>query len=384
MRIVADENIPFVHEAFGDFGVVETYPGRTIQRATVSDADALVVRSVTKVDARLLENTPVKFVGTTTIGEDHIDKPYLEQAGIAFASAPGSNANSVAEYVVAALLVLAEERGFTLEGRRLGIVGHGNVGKRVEQRVAALGIECVLNDPPLAEQTGDPRYQPLDALADCDIITFHVPLTREGPHPTYHLFNLRLADSLKTGAIVINTARGSVANGPELRRALEEGQLGAAVLDVWEDEPRIDRELLSNCAIGTPHIAGYSTDGKVNGVHMIHEALCRHLGVEPSWNPEPLLPPPAHPSVNITAGLNREQSLRRAVQAAYDIRKDDDALRSGMRLGSDDRAAHFDQLRKKYPVRREFRAVHAMLDDPDPTLAAALRGLGFPVLEPGA
>lgn len=382
MRIVVDENIPYVEEAFASLGIVETYPGRQIKRATVSDADALIVRSVTRVDAALLDGSPVRFVATATIGEDHIDKEWLAANGIAFASAPGSNANSVAEYVVAALLVLAEERGFRLAGRRLGIVGHGNVGRRLEARARALDLECILNDPPLARTTGDPRYVPLDALEDCDIVSLHVPLSTEGPDATRHLFNVRLADQLKTGVILINASRGAVVNGRELRQALEEGQVGAAVLDVWEDEPNIDRELLSNCAIGTPHIAGYSTDGKANGTRMVYEALCHFAGVEPSWDPEPLLPAAHHRTLTVSVLSDREASIRRAVHAAYDIRRDDSHLRQAIRMNAADRAVHFDRLRKQYPVRREFHAVHTMLDQPDPRLAAALRGLGFPVMEP--
>jgi len=379
MKIIADENIPYVREAFAEFGEVTAIPGRTIEKTALVDADALLVRSITHVGRDMLEGSSIRFAGTATIGFDHIDRGYLDSAGIAFASAPGSNANSVAEYIAAALLVLADEREFKLSTRRLGIVGHGNVGKKVEEKARALGLECVLNDPPLARATGDPKYRPLADLADCDIVTVHVPLEKGGEDPTYHLVDRDFIQVMKTGVIVINTSRGAVADGKELQAALEDGRVGAAVLDVWEGEPAISRDLLANCALGTPHIAGYSFDGKVNGTRMLYEALCKVEGREPTWDPTPLLPPPPMPEINVDASMPQEEAVRETLLKVYDIRLDDNALRATMMNAPEERADLFDTMRKTYRQRREFHNTRVTLSAPNETLAATLRGLGFRV-----
>lgn len=380
MRILADENIPYVREAFAAFGSVNTLPGRRIVREALMTTDILVVRSVTRVDAALLEGTPVKFVGTTTIGEDHIDKIYLGRRNIGFASAPGCNANSVAEYVVAALLFLATSRGFLLQDRSLGVIGHGNVGKRVEQKARALGIHCVLNDPPLAREIGGDRYRPLEEVYDCPLITVHVPLTATGSDATLHLLNAKFFNRLRTGAIVLNTSRGAVVNGIALREALEEGKVGAAVLDVWEGEPDIDTELLANCAIGTPHIAGYSFDGKVNGTLQIYRAACRFFGRKPTWDPTPLLPAPETPLVRVNgAAADVQGELFSAICKVYDILRDDMALRAIMTLPPEERGAYFDRLRKTYPIRREFQFTRAIVEPRNEKIERMLEGIGFRV-----
>jgi erythronate-4-phosphate dehydrogenase len=347
----------------------------------VRDAEMLLVRSVTRVDQGLLEGSRVRFVGTATIGTDHIDTAWLREAGIAFASAPGSNANSVAEYIVAALLVLADWRGFRFADKALGIIGHGNVGKRVERKARALGLEVALNDPPLARETGDAKYRPLDEVLErCDILTFHVPLTREGEDATFEMLNGPFFDRVKTGTVILNTSRGRVAHGPDLRAALEDGRVGACVLDVWPGEPDIDLELLANLALGTPHIAGYSFDGKVNGTQMLHEAACAFLGGEARWDPAALLPPPDRHEVEVPGDRpDFESTLRDAVLPVYDIRRDDDALRGIIRTPAAERPAYFDRLRKEYPRRREFHTVTARLRPHSDRIAEALRELGFKV-----
>lgn len=377
MKIVADENIPYAREAFGLLGDVTTAPGRSMDRDLVRDADLLFVRSITKVNAALLDETRVQFVGTATIGEDHVDKTYLSERGISFSSAPGCNANSVGEYLAAALLVLAESRGFQLCDRRLGIIGHGNVGKRVEQKARALGMDCVLNDPPLERETADAKYRPLDEIFDCQIITAHVPLTKGGSDPTYHLLDAAFFERVRTGAIIINTSRGSVVDGSALRAALESGKVGASVLDVWEGEPNIDLDLLANLALATPHIAGYSFDGKVNGTRQVYEAACRHLGIEPDWDPAPHLPEPDCPEVTVDGALPPQQALLKAVSAVYDIRNDDRAMRGIILKAPGQRAGYFDQLRKEYPQRREFQNTHARVQPEDTAIRQSLMGLGF-------
>lgn len=378
MKIVADENIPYIREAFGALGDVVTLPGRRIDAESLRDASLLLVRSITKVNESLLDGTDVRFVATATIGEDHIDRAYLDARGIGFSSAPGCNANSVAEYIVAALLEAGEQFGFSLRAKRLGIVGVGNVGSRVHAKAAALGIDCVLNDPPLARLTGDARYRPIGEVYDCDIVTFHVPLTKEGLEATYHLVDDEFVRSLQPGALIINSSRGPVASGEALRRGVDSKRLTALVLDVWEGEPEVNVALLDRTFLATPHIAGYSFDGKVNGTRQIYEAACRFLQIEPAWDPSPLLPAPECAEVRLRGGCGDvEEALRGAVRQVYDIRRDDAAMRELPDLPVERRGAHFDRLRKEYPRRREFFNTRAVVEPVDPELTATLAGVGF-------
>ncbi len=377
MRIVADENIPYAPDAFASLGAVDTMPGRAMDAASVRDCDILLVRSVTKVNAALLEGSRVRFVATATIGEDHIDRAYLESRGINFSSAPGSNANSVAEYIVSALLVMAERHGWDLRARSLGIIGVGNVGGRVARKAQALTMTCVLNDPPLARATGDPAYRPLDEALACDIVTVHVPLTGEGPDPTHHLLNRDTLARIPEHAVVFNTSRGAVADNAALLDMLETGGLRDAVLDVWEGEPAINAALLKRVGLGTPHIAGYSFDGKVNGTRQIYQAACAYFGFEPTWDPAPHLPPPEQPEVEVDSTQPWPAPLARAVFPVYDIRKDDKSLRSILDAPEAERPALFDRLRKEYPRRREFHNTEAVVTPPDQTVESQLGGLGF-------
>jgi erythronate-4-phosphate dehydrogenase len=247
----------------------------------------------------------------------------------------------------------------------------------VEQKARALGVDCVLNDPPLERETGDSKYRPLDEIFDCQIITAHVPLTKVGPDATHHLLDAAFFERVKTGAIIINTSRGSVVDGKALRAALESGKVGASVLDVWEGEPNIDLDLLANLALGTPHIAGYSFDGKVNGTLQVYEAACRHLGIEPNWDPAPHLPEPDCPEVTVDGALPPQQALSKAVSAVYDIRYDDRAMRGIILKAPGQRAGYFDQLRKEYPQRREFQNTRARVHPKNTAIRQSLMGLGF-------
>ncbi len=353
-KIIADENIPAVREAFAHLGEVRLLPGRAITREALLEAALLLVRSVTPVNAKLLQNTAVRFIGTATIGTDHVDTAYLERQGIAFASAAGSNANSVAEYVIAALVHHAVTFGISLEHLTLGVVGVGNVGSRVEKMAAALGLSVLLNDPPLARQTRDAKYLPLDALMETDVITLQTPLTRAGEDATFHLFDAARLRAMKRGSLLINTSRGAVVDNPALKAALQSGHL-AAMLDVWENEPDIDAELLRLVEIGTPHIAGYSLDGKLNGTYHIYLAACEFLGVEPQWKLETALPPVRQPLISLPFENKRnEEILQEIIRHAYDITGDDSRLRAGLNLHPAERGRYFDRLRREYPVRREF------------------------------
>ena len=299
MKIVADGNIPFVKECFSTIGEVKVVPGRQIKPEVLADADCLLVRSVTKVNEKLLAGSKVRFVATATIGFEHIDTEYLAKNKIGFASAPGSNANSVAEYIVAALLSVGKKHKIKLEGKSIGIVGVGNVGSRVAKKCGALGMKVLLNDPPLQRQTGDSKYLPIEKLYDCDFITFHTPLTFEGIDKTFHLADEKFFKSLKPGCVFINSSRGGVMDTQALKAAMKSGKLKAVILDVWENEPNIDNELLRMVDIGTPHIAGYSLDGKIAGMIMIYEAACKFFGLKPQRTIENYLPAPLVPEIRI-------------------------------------------------------------------------------------
>jgi erythronate-4-phosphate dehydrogenase len=362
--ILADENIPYAREAFGTLGEVRLKHGRRIARADLADVDLLVVRSITRVDAALVEGSRVRFVGTATSGADHLATPDLDRLGIAWYAALGCNANAVAEYMTAAWLTLAQRRGETLAGRRVGVVGVGHVGSLVVEKARALGMEPVLNDPPKARETGSGRYRPLDALLDCDIVTCHTPLTVDGPDPTFRLIGDAFFSHLKAGAWFCNAGRGEVVAEAALRRALDHKGLGAVVLDVWDHEPGIDGRLLARVDIGTPHIAGYSLEGKLNGTDLVYRAACRFLGVEPIWSAAAAAPPRPEglPLRGFSRGdadlqrLDREgvSALANAVAAVYPVLRDDEVLRRTAGMDAAERGRAFDLLRKTYPTRREF------------------------------
>jgi len=317
----------------------------------------------------------VRFVGTCTIGTDHVDTAYLEQRGIAFASAPGCNANSVAEYIVAALLVISRRGAYRLEGKTIGVVGIGNVGSKVVEKCRSLGMRVLQNDPPLARQSPhDRKFLSLDGLMGADFITLHVPLTKSGPDRTWHMADRAFLDRMRQGAVLINTCRGAVLDN----RAPDERQ--SFVLDVWEGEPDIDIALVDRVALGTPHIAGYSYDGKVTGTAMVYESACRALGLQARFNPLALLPASPHERMTIDAsGRDPEDVLREAVLTVYDIEGDDRRLRAVKELPAGERGARFDRLRKEYPQRREFQNTTIELIGGDDGLRRRLAGIGFRV-----
>jgi erythronate-4-phosphate dehydrogenase len=380
LKIAADENIPFVKECFSSLGEVELYSGREISSKAAGEADVLLVRSVTKVGKDLLEGSAVKFVGTATIGTEHVDCNYLKSRGIGFASAPGSNANSVAEYVAAALLAVARKYKMELAGKSIGIAGVGNVGGRVEAKAKALGMEVLLNDPPLQRQTGDSKYLPLEELYGCDFITLHTPLTFEGIDKTFHLANADFFNSLKEGAGFINTSRGGVVDTQALKNAMESGKLGSVVLDVWENEPNIDNELLRKVDLSTPHIAGYSLDGKVEGMMMIYRAVCDYFNLPVERRIEDFLPVPELSMVEVNPDLGSEEELLHdTVQQVYVINRDDFNTREILLVPEEERGRFFDDLRKNYPVRREFQNTEVVLAGQNEKLRGKLAGLGFKV-----
>jgi erythronate-4-phosphate dehydrogenase len=401
MKIVADGNIPYVAKCFSSIGEVTIVEGRQIMPEDICEADILLVRSVTKVNANLLSGNKVRFVGTATIGFDHIDVEYLRANKIGFASAPGSNANSAAEYVIAALLEIGQRYFLDLEDRSIGIIGVGNVGSRVAKKAATLGMKVYLNDPPLQRYKishrehrehrelegallriegfiGSSGFLPVEELFDCDFITLHTPLTFEGVDKTFHLADERFFKSLKERCAFINTSRGGVVDSAALKAAIRSGRLRAVVLDVWENEPNIDTELLRMVDIGTPHIAGYSLDGKVAGMIMIYKAACEYFGLEAEYSIEDFLPEATIRALRVNPKTGTEQDVvAGAVQKVYDIRKDDARLRWILERPGEKKGEFFDSLRKNYPVRREFHDSQIVLEEPNKEIAEKLEGIGF-------
>ena len=380
MRIVADENIPFVRECFSSIGQVEAVSGRKITPSLVADADILLIRSITRVGQDLLADSKVRFVATATIGFDHVDVDFLRQRKIGFASAPGSNANSAAEYVIAALLEIGQKHKTKLEDKSIGVIGVGNVGSKVAKKCAAVGMKVKLNDPPLRRQSGDPKYLSIEELFNCDYITLHAPLTFDGIDKTYHLADENFFNLLKTSSVFINTSRGRVVDSRALKSAIKAGRPKAVVLDVWEDEPNIDVELLEMVDIATPHIAGYSLDGKIAGMIMIYKAACKYFGLEAKYGLEDFLPEPAVGELRINPqGCDEQEVLHSVVQKIYRISDDDHRLRQMSARLPGKRGEFFDSLRKDYPVRREFQNTTVVLEVPSKSLSQKLAGIGFKV-----
>ncbi len=379
MIIAADSKLRFAGTAFERLGDVRWLDTREFVRPALTDADAILVRSETRVGKDLLEGTGIRFVGTATIGTDHVDLLYLKEKGITFAAAPGSNANSVAEYVVGAMLDLCERRSWSIAGMTIGIVGVGNVGSKVLRYANALGMRVLLNDPPLADATHDPRYLSLDNLMDADVVSLHVPLTGEGPYPTHHFFGASRIRRMKQGAILINTARGAVAETGPLKDSLGSHHLGGAILDVWEGEPDIDPDLLAAATFGTAHIAGYSFDGKLNAARILFDAVVHCFGIDAVWQPLEWVPSPPFREIAVPRDLQGEDAVRFVVRKCYDIRVDDQALRTILSRPPGARAAAFRALRAKYRDRREFPATTILLPPGSERTATVLSTLGFQV-----
>jgi len=370
VKILVDENMPYARDLFARLGEVTAVPGRPIPVEELDDADALMVRSVTKVNSQLLDGKNVRFVGTATAGTDHVDQDYLAQARIAFSAAPGCNAIAVVEYVFSALLMLAERDGFQLTDRTVGIVGVGNVGGRLQKRLEALGVRTLLCDPPRAANGEPGDFQPLDKLVEeADILTFHTPLYKDGPYKTWHLADEALISRLKPGTILINACRGAVVDNAALLKCLEAGQKLSTVLDVWEPEPDLNVALLEKVDIGTAHIAGYTLEGKARGTTQVFEAYSAFIGKPQQIALDTLLPAPEFGRITLHGPLD-QATLKRLVHLVYDVRRDDAPLRKVAGV-----AGEFDKLRKHYLERREWSSLFVQCDDA--SAAALLSALGF-------
>ncbi|NOG30835.1 4-phosphoerythronate dehydrogenase PdxB [Halomonas sp. TBZ9] len=379
MKLVVDANIPASEACFAEFGDVVRLPGREITARHLKDADALVVRSVTQVNQAMLADSPVRFVGTCTIGTDHIDTAYLKAREIAFASAPGCNAEAVVDYVLASLLTLAERQGWLLTQRCVGVVGVGNVGSRLQARLQALGVEVLSCDPPRAAQEGSAGFEALQTLISrCDVLCLHTPLVTEGPHRTRHLLSASEINALKPGSIVVNAGRGDCMDSAALAERLTQQADLTAVLDVWENEPEIDPQLHALATLATPHVAGYSLDGKLRGSLMIHHALAQHLGRQSPLTLADICPSPALGELTLQQAIPTEDALRLCMRAVYDPRRDHDRLAREMQHQAIGNA--FDRCRADYPLRREFATLKVRLGDDATSLAPGLRAAGFNVL----
>ncbi|WP_010420268.1 4-phosphoerythronate dehydrogenase [Anaerophaga thermohalophila] len=374
MKIVIDDKILFVKGVLDSLADVTYLPGASIGAVDVKDADGLIVRTRTKVNRELLEGSNVKAVVSATIGTDHMDIPWLEENNIAWANAPGCNSGSVKQYIASVFAAL-EMNYFPLRGKTLGIIGVGNVGSKVVAVGKAFGMKVLLNDPPRKEKEPDFPNVDLNVLLQLsDVVTFHVPLTREGKYPTYHLLNDTTLLMMKRGSVLINSSRGEVVNERVLMKGLSSGLIERGVLDVWENEPEISLELQRRLMIGTPHIAGYAVDGKANGSAAAIRFMSRqfHLGLD-EWYPENL-PVPGDMTVSIDDGDERlNLRIAKAVAATYDVTEDSRRLTEN--------PEKFEELRGNYPVRREFPVWTVKIPKGDDDLKYALELLGFMVAE---
>jgi erythronate-4-phosphate dehydrogenase len=374
MKIVADDKIPFLKGILEPYAEVVYLPGKAITRKVLSDADALLTRTRTKCTADLLKGTKISFIGTATIGFDHIDTQFCEKSGIYWTNAPGCNSSSVQQYIAAALLKMASEFRFSLKGKTIGIVGVGNVGSKVEKLAGILGMNVLLNDPPRARKEGEKNFVSLGTiLFESDIVTLHVPLNIVDEDATWHLINDKTFKKMKKGAWFFNISRGEVTETAAFKKILSSGKLGGAVIDVWENEPDIDLELMEKTFLATPHIAGYSTDGKAKGTSMIVNSLCKHFNFPlENWYPDNV-PEPEHPQFSIDGiGKTDEDIIREAVNHTYNIEEDNINLRFS--------PSDFEKQRGNYRIRREFTAFTIRLNGGTKKVRKMLEGLGFKVV----
>ena len=366
LKIVADDKIPFLKGVLEPYAQMVYLPGGKITRDDLLDADALITRTRTKCNASLLDGTAVKFIATATIGYDHIDTTYCRSRNISWANAPGCNSGSVMQYVISLLLRHALRTHRSLNGMTLGVIGAGNVGSKVAKAAEALGMRVLRNDPPRERSEGKSRFVPLDSVLDeSDIITLHVPLNLTGPDTTYHLADDSFFRRMRRDAFFINSSRGEVANNQALLEALKERRIAGGALDVWENEPGISLELMELLEYATPHIAGYSADGKAKGTAMSIQALSEFFQL-PLTNFVPSLPEPEQPLIRIPDSGTREERLAEAVFRSYDILSDDRRLR--------ETPGEFEHLRGDYPFRREFAAYSVSCAN---DLTALCSNLGF-------
>ena len=349
MKILADAHIPYLKGVAENLGKVEYLPGNQFTKEAIQDKDVLIVRTVTYFGKDILEGTKVKLICSATIGYDHIDTEYCKTHNIAWRTAPGCNANSVEQYITSSLLIISKKYGFELKDKTIGIVGVGNVGSRVETACKKLGMRVLLNDPPRQEKEHSSLFVDFETVCkEADIITFHTPLTKNSKYKTYHMGNDAFFNSLTKRPIIMNAARGGIIDNASLKEALKSGKVSGAVIDCWEHEPNIDNELLNLVDIGTPHIAGYSADGKWMGTKMSLENVNNffHLGIKEI--PMLPLPDPIQNQIINLSDLKPLDQLSQAIWHTYDPRIETDNLRAN--------PEKFYWFRSHYPIRREYKA----------------------------
>lgn len=373
MKIVIDDKIPYIRGAFEGIADVIYLPGSKTTPEVVKDAEAIVTRTRTICNEKLLAGSSVKFIATATIGFDHIDTDYCASAGIQWTNAPGCNSKSVEQYIASTLMVLAERKNWQLKNLTIGVVGVGNVGSKVARISELFGMKVLLNDPPRERAEGPEAFVSLQqVMQEADIITLHVPLNMKGEDATFHLGNEEFFSGLKKKPVLINSCRGEVVETDAVKSALKNGQISSFVCDCWENEPNIDLELLSMTEIATPHIAGYSKDGKATGTRMSVQAISKFfkLGLN-DWQPSGV-ELPENPIFEMDgAGLSEHEIVSKAILHTYDIRNDDETFRKN--------TEKFEQLRGDYPVRREFPAFTIVPKNIGNKTLEILKSLGFNV-----
>jgi erythronate-4-phosphate dehydrogenase len=394
VQIVADENIPLLEQFFSEFGEIRKVAGRTMTSEDVKDADILLVRSVTKVNEALIANSPVKFIGTCTIGTDHIDLVHLEavnqqrkandQQKIAFSSAPGCNAEAVVDYILSAVSVLIDKRDQKFEDISVAIIGVGNVGLRLRRRLEAMGVTVIAVDPfKVASEVGE--LSSLDDALKADVVSLHIPITQTSEaaeHATYHLIDEQRLQQMKPNACLINSCRGSVVDNVALKAHMSNHVYFESIIDVWEGEPNLDLQLMSRCLLATPHIAGYSLDGKMRGTEQVYQACCQTFGLPIRNKLAQYLPEPSIKRIKFGDSVPVHQALRTAIRAVYEVRVDDGIMRSSLlRTNGEPQAmrTQFDLLRKNYPLRRDIPTMRVEVPSKRQDLQQALEAAGFDV-----
>jgi len=378
MIVAVDNDIPYWEQAFSQFGQLRAFSGRNLKSDFIRDADALVVRAVTPVRPPLLDETSVKYVAGASAGIDHVDVQYLKARGIQYGYAAGCNADSVSEYIVTALHILASRKRWDLKRKSLAVIGIGNVGSRVVKKARALGMEVRLCAPPLRDSTGESQYQSLEEVMGADILTFHVPLSSEGLYPTRHMVDQRFLDRLSPVQFLINTSRGAVIDSDALKTALGERKISGAILDVWEGEPVIDYGLLELVDIGTPHISGVALDGKIRATEMVREQLSNFFGIRTSRVGDYAYP--ENIRIQPQKGTCGPEAISSVLQQGFGILDRDSQLRALAAVSREQAAAGFDRLRNERPLRLEFRHFTVDLGIDCPGLADTLRAMGFEIL----
>lgn len=371
LKIVVDQDIPYIQGVLEPYAEVRYLPGKAISPTDLKDADALIVRTRTSCDATLLKGSSIRFIATATIGYDHIDRDFCQQQGITWTNAPGCNSWSVQQYIAAALLHWVKKQNIKLSEQTLGVVGVGQVGTKVAQLGDLLGVRVLRNDPPRQRKEGGQLFCDLDTLINqSDIISLHTPLNREGIDKTFHLIDAQRLVQMKGNALLINSSRGEVVDNQSLKNALETQEIAASILDVWEQEPNIDCDLLKLCELATPHIAGYSADGKATGTAMSVQAVSRFFDLPlTDWQAEDV-PKPENPLIEIdNKGLDKQQLVSKVMAHIYPIVADDGRLRQAPQ--------QFEHFRASYPLRREAPAYNVHLSVAIPEHIQLLQQLRF-------